>query len=142
MPVRCVQTALLAEVLEGDIPSLESYARLLEVSVNAADPGAVLVEVYFWRTAAKDGKKSLEHVLSIGDRSPRQFTPRLQQDPERGHPTTRDWMHAPAAGCSLLLHRRLGLNPLNRQGFYPFLDTRQRKPNLPVKRRETEVEGT
>jgi hypothetical protein len=31
------------------------------------EPGAVLVEVYFWRTAAKDGKKSLEHVLSIDD---------------------------------------------------------------------------
>jgi hypothetical protein len=35
--------------------------------VNAAEPGAVLIELYFWRAAAKDGKKSLEHVLSIGD---------------------------------------------------------------------------
>ncbi len=35
--------------------------------MNATEPGAVLVEVYFWGTAAKDGKNSLEHALSIGD---------------------------------------------------------------------------
>jgi hypothetical protein len=98
-----VQTTLFSEVLKRDIPSLKSYESLLEASVNATEPGAVLVEVYFWGTAAKDGKKSLEHALSIGDRSPFHSTPPVQRDYERGHPTTRDWMHAPAAGCSLLL---------------------------------------
>jgi hypothetical protein len=64
-----VQTTLFSEVLDRDLPSQKSCDSLLEVSVNAADPSAVLVEVYFWRAAAKDGKKSQEHVLSIGDLS-------------------------------------------------------------------------
>jgi hypothetical protein len=58
---------LLSEVLDGDVSPIESSESFLEVSVNATEPGAVLVEVYFWGTAAKDGKKSLEHALSIGD---------------------------------------------------------------------------
>jgi len=61
------QTTLLSEVLDGDIPSLKSYESFLEANVNAAEPGVVLVEVYFSGMAANDGKESLEHVLNIGD---------------------------------------------------------------------------
>jgi hypothetical protein len=69
-PVRDSSPALFSKVLDGDIPSLKSYENLLEVSVNATEPGVVLVEDYFLRTAAKDGKQLLEHVLKIGDHSP------------------------------------------------------------------------
>ncbi len=49
-----VQAALLSEVLDGDVPPIESSESFLEVSVNATNPGAVLIDLYFWMSMAKE----------------------------------------------------------------------------------------